>query len=107
MQSLYPSMRRYAEKLITELNPLCRHGFGDWVAVKLNKPGDLFSCRTTPNYTSTAYAYRTLVEMAAMAKILGKSDDVALNDDQLCEIIRDNPAGQDDQCTPFMLIRRK
>jgi hypothetical protein len=39
--------------------------------------------------------------------ILGKSDDLALNDDQLCEIIRDNPAGQDDQCTPFILIRKK
>ena len=39
--------------------------------------------------------------------ILGKSDDVALNDEQLCEIIRDNPAGQDDQCTPLILIRKK
>jgi hypothetical protein len=39
--------------------------------------------------------------------ILGKSDDVILNDEQLCEIIRDNPAGQDDQCTPFILIRKK
>ncbi len=39
--------------------------------------------------------------------ILGKSDDVKLSDDQLCEIIRDNPAGQDDQCTPFILIRKK
>lgn len=39
--------------------------------------------------------------------ILGKSDDVKLTEEQLCEIIRDNPAGQDDQCTPFILIRRK
>ncbi len=39
--------------------------------------------------------------------ILGKSDCVALTDEQLCEIIRDNPAGQDDQCTPFILIRRQ
>ncbi|MBQ9458759.1 MAG: F420-0--gamma-glutamyl ligase, partial [Oscillospiraceae bacterium] len=38
--------------------------------------------------------------------ILGKSDDVTLTDEQLCEIIRDNPAGQDDQCTPFILIRK-
>ena len=36
-----------------------------------------------------------------------KGDTVKLTDDQLCEIIRDNPAGQDDQCTPFMLIRKK
>jgi len=39
--------------------------------------------------------------------ILGKSDGVSLTDEQLCEIIRDNPAGQDDQCTPFILIRKK
>ena len=39
--------------------------------------------------------------------ILGKSDGVTLTDEQLCEIIRDNPAGQDDQCTPFILIRRQ
>ena len=77
MRNLYPSMRLYAEKLIAELKPLCNHGFGDWVAVKLNKPGDLFSCRTTPQYTSTAYAYRTLAEMAEMAGIIGKADDAA------------------------------
>lgn len=75
MRNLYPAMNLYAGKLISELNPLCNHGFGDWVAVKLNKPGDLFSCRTTPRYTSTAYAYRTLTEMAAMAGVLGKTDD--------------------------------
>ena len=39
--------------------------------------------------------------------ILGSSDDVKLSEDELCEIIRDNPAGQDDQCTPFILIRKK
>ena len=39
--------------------------------------------------------------------ILGKGDQVTLTDEQLCEIIRDNPAGQDDQCTPFILIRKK
>ena len=39
--------------------------------------------------------------------ILGKCDAVKLTDEQLCEIIRDNPAGQDDQCTPFILIRKK
>lgn len=39
--------------------------------------------------------------------ILGKSDDVSFTEDQLCEMIQDNPAGQDDQCTPFILIRRK
>ena len=39
--------------------------------------------------------------------ILGKSDGIRLSDEQLCEIIRDNPAGQDDQCTPFILVRRR
>ena len=38
--------------------------------------------------------------------ILGKGGTVTLTDEQLCEIIRDNPAGQDDQCTPFILIRK-
>ena len=39
--------------------------------------------------------------------ILGKADCVTLTVEQLCEIIRDNPAGQDDQCSPFILIRKK
>ena len=39
--------------------------------------------------------------------ILGKGDTVKYTDEQLCEMIRDNPAGQDDQCTPFILIRKK
>lgn len=39
--------------------------------------------------------------------ILGRASCVTLTDEQLCELIRDNPAGQDDQCTPFILIRRQ
>lgn len=39
--------------------------------------------------------------------ILGKADCIELTDEQLCEIIRDNPAGQDRACTPFILIRAK
>ncbi len=39
--------------------------------------------------------------------ILGKCSAVELTDEQLCELVRDNPAGQDDQCTPFILIRKK
>ena len=39
--------------------------------------------------------------------ILGKAAGVTLSDEQLCEIIRDNPAGQEAQCTPFILIRRQ
>ena len=39
--------------------------------------------------------------------ILGKAAGVTLSDEQLCEIIRDNPAGQEAQCTPFILIRRR
>jgi len=37
--------------------------------------------------------------------ILGKSNDIKLSDEVLAEIIRDNPAGQDDQCTPLILIK--
>ncbi len=77
MRELYPAMRRYSEKLATTLHPLCTHGLGDWVAVKLNRPGDLGSCRTTIPFTSSAYAYRTFREMREMAETLGKGDDAA------------------------------
>lgn len=40
-------------------------------------------------------------------EILGKCSAVDKTDAQLCELVRDNPAGQDDQCTPFILIREK
>ena len=77
MRRLYPAMRRYADKLASELHPLCTHGLGDWVAVKLNRPGDLGSCRTTIPFTSSAYAYRTFREMHEMAEILEKGGDAA------------------------------
>ena len=38
--------------------------------------------------------------------VLGKSQDLKLSDETLAEIVRDNPAGQGDQCTPIILIRR-
>ena len=39
-------------------------------------------------------------------EILGKSDDLeGKSDDFLKELIRDNPAGQDDELTPFIIIR--
>ncbi|MBR2674751.1 MAG: coenzyme F420-0:L-glutamate ligase [Mogibacterium sp.] len=41
------------------------------------------------------------------ADILGTSDDIELSEAELLEIIKDNPAGQDDQCTPFLLIRKR
>ncbi|MDF2685445.1 MAG: hypothetical protein K0S55_626 [Clostridia bacterium] len=37
--------------------------------------------------------------------ILGKSDDIKHNNEVLSEIVRDNPAGQDDQCTPIIMVR--
>ena len=40
-------------------------------------------------------------------EILGKCSAVTLTDEQLSEIVRDNPAGQEGQCTPFILIRKK
>ena len=39
--------------------------------------------------------------------ILGKSDDIKLDDKILRQIIRDNPAGQGQQKTPIVLIRKK
>ena len=39
-------------------------------------------------------------------EILGKSDSLAgIPDGELSSIIRDNPAGQADECTPFILLR--
>ena len=37
--------------------------------------------------------------------VLGKSKGLTLGDDTLAEIVRDNPAGQGDECTPIILIR--
>ncbi len=40
-------------------------------------------------------------------EILGKSNDIQLEDKELIEMIKDNPAGQGKQCTPIILIRKK
>ena len=40
-------------------------------------------------------------------EILGKSSDVQLNNETLKEIIKDNPAGQERELTPLVLIRKK
>ncbi len=40
-------------------------------------------------------------------ELLGKSDDIIYTDDQLCAMIKDNPAGQGKELTPFILIREK
>ena len=40
-------------------------------------------------------------------EILGKSQDIELTDEELKEIIKDNPAGQERELTPLVLIRRK
>ena len=38
--------------------------------------------------------------------ILGKHGSIAYTDAELCEMIADNPAGQSDQCTPFVIIEK-
>ena len=40
-------------------------------------------------------------------EILGKSKDITLTEKVLKQIIRDNPAGQDQETTPLILIRKK
>ncbi len=40
-------------------------------------------------------------------EILGKSDDIQMNEEELKKLIKDNPAGQDRQLTPLILIREK
>ena len=38
-------------------------------------------------------------------EVLGKSDGLTMDKETLAEIVRDNPAGQGDECTPIILIR--
>lgn len=40
-------------------------------------------------------------------EIYGKSSDIKFSENYLKQMIRDNPAGQGDECTPFILIRKK
>ena len=40
-------------------------------------------------------------------ELLGKADCLTMSEEELCDIIRDNPAGQSAQRTPFILIRKK
>ena len=40
-------------------------------------------------------------------EILGKSSDVTLSDEELKELIKDNPSGQGKELTPIILIRKK
>lgn len=40
-------------------------------------------------------------------EILGRSDDILFTEDNLKALIKDNPAGQGKQQTPFVLIRKK
>ena len=39
-------------------------------------------------------------------ELLGKDDGVPLDDETILEIIRDNPAGQGKECTPFIIARK-
>ena len=39
-------------------------------------------------------------------EILGKSSSIEADEDTLCELIADNPAGQSRELTPFILIRQ-
>ena len=39
-------------------------------------------------------------------EILGKSNNLCYNDEELKQIIKDNPAGQSNQLTPIVLIRK-
>ena len=40
-------------------------------------------------------------------EILGYSDDLKENENNLKEFIKDNPAGQENQCTPIILMHKK
>ena len=40
-------------------------------------------------------------------EILGHSSDITLSNEELRQLIRDNPCGQGKQFTPIVLIRKK
>ncbi|MBR4286102.1 MAG: F420-0--gamma-glutamyl ligase [Clostridia bacterium] len=39
-------------------------------------------------------------------EVLGKTNKIELTDKQIVEMIRDNPAGQGRECTPFIVVRK-
>lgn len=39
--------------------------------------------------------------------LLGKSDAIELSKEDLIAIMKDNPSGQSDECTPFVIVRKK
>ena len=39
-------------------------------------------------------------------ELMGKSSGITAPETWLTEVIRDNPAGQEEQMTPFILVRR-
>ena len=40
-------------------------------------------------------------------ELLGYSDDITLSEEELKELIKDNPSGQGKELTPLILIRKK
>lgn len=45
--------------------------------------------------------------MISEEKFYGKSNDISISNKELKEIIKDNPAGQEREQTPLILIRKK
>lgn len=38
--------------------------------------------------------------------IFGKSDCIDISDEDICKILKDNPSGQCDECTPFVIVKK-
>ena len=72
----YPAMKKYVTKLLSERTAegIVNYGLGDWCAVSWEWSKDR-NFRTSLGLTSTAYAYCSLRETAAAAKLLGYAAD--------------------------------
>ena len=72
--------------------------FGIQIPLKCNELCDLI-------YEKTGVASFIVDANDFTRTVFGKAAQLPFSNEQLCEMISDNPAGQSDQCTPFVIIK--
>ena len=76
LEEAYPGMVKYVRKLVSEFKDgLCVQGLGDWCAVKIDNPEKYWLPRVPVALSSTAFAYRTMLDLVQSATALGRADD--------------------------------
>ena len=78
LSEAYPAMRKYVTKLLSERTKegVFGKGLADWCAVSWAWSKDR-NFRTSAEFVCSAYAYRSVVELADAAKVLGREEDAA------------------------------